>query len=208
MRTSRPYGTGDRAAERELRIIEKLNLAGFFVLHRSRSARWRARWRSGSWAWSFGPVHRFDAHRIPAYDLPPGRGHGSALSSIVCYLTGLCADRSLTGSPRSGRFLSEDLKALPGHRPLPARHASPDPACRSGKDRAALGGSSFYRVAPSGSWEGPWTIFQEIERVSAQQRGRITRAMSAVTSDRQLTAASAPRRTGPGWRGTSRAHAA
>src|SRR5215213_7510492 len=77
-----PAGGAYRAAaqarlEQELRVIEQLNLAGFFLLHRdmlelARDVAVEVR----------GP----DSARAL---LPPGRGRGSSVSSIVCYLTGL-----------------------------------------------------------------------------------------------------------------------
>ena len=45
--------------------------------------------------------------------LPPGRGRGSSVSSIVCYLTGLSHVDPLENALALGRFLNEDLTALP-----------------------------------------------------------------------------------------------
>ena len=63
--------------EEELRVIDTLGLAGFFVLHHemlelAREVAVEVRGASAARAL-----------------LPPGRGRGSSVSSIVCYLTGL-----------------------------------------------------------------------------------------------------------------------
>src|SRR5581483_12516838 len=73
-------GVRDTAADRlreELRIIERLGLPGFFLLHHDMLELARevaVEVRGPSTARSL---------------LPPGRGRGSSVSSIVCYLTGL-----------------------------------------------------------------------------------------------------------------------
>src|SRR5919107_2469788 len=45
--------------------------------------------------------------------LPPGRGRGSSVSSIVCYLTGLSHIDPVENDLFLGRFLNEELSALP-----------------------------------------------------------------------------------------------
>ena len=62
--------------------------------------------------------------------LPPGRGRGSSVSSIVCFLTGLSHVDPIANELLIGRFLNEELKAAARHRPrLPARHpGGADPA--------------------------------------------------------------------------------
>jgi error-prone DNA polymerase len=84
----------------ELRLIEHLNLAGFFMLHHEmlELAREVAVEVRGS---------------SPRSWLPPGRGRGSSVSSIVCYLTGLSHVDPIAAKLAIGRFLSEDLHALP-----------------------------------------------------------------------------------------------
>jgi error-prone DNA polymerase len=99
----------DTAASRlnqELRIIDKLNLAGFFVLHHellelAREVAVEVRGRGA------------DGAESPRAVLPPGRGRGSSVSSIVCYLTGLSHVDPVANELHIGRFLSEDLNALP-----------------------------------------------------------------------------------------------
>jgi len=94
----------DAAASRlqeELRIIESLGLPGFFLLHHdmlelAREVAVEVR----------GP----DTARAL---LPPGRGRGSSVSSIVCYLTGLSHVDPIANELLIGRFLNEELTALP-----------------------------------------------------------------------------------------------
>jgi error-prone DNA polymerase len=101
---------GDRAGLRhaatarlreELRIIEALGLPGFFLLHHdmlelAREVAVEVR----------GP----DTARAL---LPPGRGRGSSVSSIVCYLTGLSHVDPIANELLIGRFLNEELTSLP-----------------------------------------------------------------------------------------------
>ena len=97
-------GRLDDAAARlreELRIIESLGLPGFFLLHHdmlelAREVAVEVR----------GP----DTARAL---LPPGRGRGSSVSSIVCYLTGLSHVDPIANELLIGRFLNEELTALP-----------------------------------------------------------------------------------------------
>ncbi len=87
--------------QEELRIIEKLNLPGFFLLHHDllELAREVA-----------AEVRGPDTARAL---LPPGRGRGSSVSSIVCYLTGLSHVDPVANELMIGRFLNEELTALP-----------------------------------------------------------------------------------------------
>ena len=94
----------DRAADRlasELGLIAQLGLSGFFVLHRdllelAREVAVEVR----------GP----DTARAL---LPPGRGRGSSVSSIVCYLTGLSHVDPVANDLFLGRFLNDEITALP-----------------------------------------------------------------------------------------------
>jgi error-prone DNA polymerase len=45
--------------------------------------------------------------------LPPGRGRGSSVSSIVCYLTGLSHVDPVKNELLLGRFLNEEITSLP-----------------------------------------------------------------------------------------------
>jgi error-prone DNA polymerase len=101
---SAPAGVCDAAASRlreELRIIETLNLPGFFLLHHdmlelAREVAFEVRGSETARAL-----------------LPPGRGRGSSVSSIVCYLTGLSHVDPIANELLIGRFLNEELTSLP-----------------------------------------------------------------------------------------------
>ncbi|MGE5691268.1 MAG: DNA polymerase III subunit alpha [Pseudomonadota bacterium] len=93
-----------RARERldeELALIEHLGLAGFFLLHHEvlELAREVAR-----------EVRGTDSPRAV---LPPGRGRGSSVGSIVCYLTGLSHVDPVKADLSLGRFLNRELVAAP-----------------------------------------------------------------------------------------------
>jgi error-prone DNA polymerase len=90
-----------RSLEEELGLIRQLHLAGFFLLHHemlelAREVALEVR----------GP----DSARSL---LPPGRGRGSSVSSIVCHLTGLSHIDPVKNKLFLGRFLNEDLKDVP-----------------------------------------------------------------------------------------------
>jgi error-prone DNA polymerase len=89
-----------RLAE-ELRIIEKLCLPGFFLLHHDMLELARE-----------VAVEVRGASTARAL-LPPGRGRGSSVSSIVCYLTGLSHVDPIANDLLIGRFLNEELNSLP-----------------------------------------------------------------------------------------------
>ena len=91
----------DQRLRSELRIIRGLGLSGFFLLHHdllelSRDVAVEVR----------GP----DSARSV---LPPGRGRGSSVSSIVCYLTGLSHVDPVKAGLFPGRFLNEEVTAVP-----------------------------------------------------------------------------------------------
>src|SRR3984957_16893332 len=116
--------------DQELLVIDLLGLAGFFLLHHNmlelaREVALEVR----------GP----DSVRAL---LAPGRGRGSSVSSLVCYLTGLSHIDPIAAQLALGRFLHEDLSGLPDidldfprdirERLIPRVHE------RYGRDRAAL----------------------------------------------------------------------
>ena len=85
----------------ELRIIRGLGLSGFFLLHHdllelAREVAVEVR----------GP----DSARSV---LPPGRGRGSSVSSIVCYLTGLSHVDPVKAELFPGRFLNDEVTRVP-----------------------------------------------------------------------------------------------
>ncbi len=87
----------DIRLEEELQTIRIRGLSGFFLLHRdllelAREVALEVR----------GPG---SARSV----LPPGRGRGSSVSSIVCYLTGLSHIDPVEKNLFSGRFLNEEV---------------------------------------------------------------------------------------------------
>ena len=123
-------GEAQARLEEELKVIDRLGLAGFFLLHHemlelAREVAVEVR----------GP----DSVRAL---LAPGRGRGSSVSSLVCYLTGLSHIDPIENGLTLGRFLHEDLHGLPDidldfprdirERLIPRVHE------RFGYDRAAL----------------------------------------------------------------------
>src|SRR2546426_2053471 len=87
--------------EDELKLIEELGLAGFFLLH-----------------WDVLELARECALEVrgpdsPRQVLPPGRGRGSSVGSLVCYLTGLSHVDPVGADLSLGRFLNRELDAVP-----------------------------------------------------------------------------------------------
>jgi error-prone DNA polymerase len=82
-------------------LIDELSLAGFFLLH----------WEVLELARECAREVRGDS--VARNVLPPGRGRGSSVGSIVCYLTGLShVDPVQAGLPL-GRFLNRELVSVP-----------------------------------------------------------------------------------------------
>jgi error-prone DNA polymerase len=97
-------GLKRRARERldgELRLISRLGLSGFFLLH-----------------WEVLELARECALEVrgpgsPRHVLPPGRGRGSSVGSIVCYLTGLSHVDPVASGLSLGRFINDEMVAVP-----------------------------------------------------------------------------------------------
>jgi error-prone DNA polymerase len=90
-----------RRLESELALIGKLGLAGFFLLHHevlelARECALEVRGRDS-----------------PRMFLPPGRGRGSSVGSIVCYLTGLSHVDPVENGLSLGRFINHELTSVP-----------------------------------------------------------------------------------------------
>jgi error-prone DNA polymerase len=98
------YGKDRKARTRlddELQLIERLGLAGFFLLH-----------------WEVLELARDCALQVrgpgsPRHALPPGRGRGSSVGSIVCYLTGLSHVDPVANDLSLGRFINDEMVAVP-----------------------------------------------------------------------------------------------
>src|SRR5213078_1387451 len=130
------YRTGAASAEararleQELRVIFELGLAGFFLLHHDMLELARE-----------VAVEVRGADSVRAL-LAPGRGRGSSVSSLVCYLIGLSHIDPVANRLALGRFLHEDLRGLPDidlDFPREVREALiPRVHERYGRDRAAL----------------------------------------------------------------------
>jgi error-prone DNA polymerase len=90
-----------RRLDEELALIADLGLSGFFLLHHEvleMAAEIAARLR--------GPGS-------PRHALPPGRGRGSSVGSIVCYLTGLSHVDPVAAGLSLGRFLNREMAGVP-----------------------------------------------------------------------------------------------
>ena len=87
--------------ESELALIDELGLAGFFLLH----------WEVLELASTVALEVRGEGS--PRSFLPPGRGRGSSVGSIVCYLTGLSHVDPVEHDLSLGRFLNRELKTVP-----------------------------------------------------------------------------------------------
>ena len=85
----------------ELALIDELGLAGFFLLH-----------------WEVLELAREVALEVRGpgsmrHVLPPGRGRGSSVGSLVCYLTGLSHVDPVAANLSLGRFLNRELASVP-----------------------------------------------------------------------------------------------
>src|SRR5579862_3950959 len=98
------YGADPKARTRldeELALIDELGLAGFFLLH-----------------WEVLELAREVALEVRGpgsmrHLLPPGRGRGSSVGSLVCYLTGLSHVDPVEANLSLGRFINRELSSVP-----------------------------------------------------------------------------------------------
>ena len=180
-----------RARERlddELALIAKLGLAGFFLLH-----------------WEVLELARECALEVrgpgsPRHALPPGRGRGSSVGSIVCYLTGLSHVDPVEAGLSLGRFINDEMVAVPDidldfprdiREKLIVRVTE-----RYGRERAALVASfATYRsrgaIRDVGKALG--LPFAELERLA-----RVTDGWDATRVGEELDGVPG-RHTGPRW---------
>jgi error-prone DNA polymerase len=87
--------------DEELALIERIGLAGFFLLH----------WEVLELAREVAVEVR--GKSVARQVLPPGRGRGSSVGSIVCYLTGLSHVDPVAADLSLGRFLNDELSSVP-----------------------------------------------------------------------------------------------
>jgi len=87
--------------DEELRLIDELGLAGFFLLHHEVLELAR------------DVANGVRGRNSPRNSLPPGRGRGSSVGSIVCYLTGLSHVDPVHAGLSLGRFINRELDAVP-----------------------------------------------------------------------------------------------
>jgi error-prone DNA polymerase len=87
--------------DEELALIGDLGLAGFFLLH----------WEVLELAADVAREVR--GRDTPRHSLPPGRGRGSSVGSLVCYLTGLSHVDPVAANLSLGRFLNRELNSVP-----------------------------------------------------------------------------------------------
>jgi error-prone DNA polymerase len=87
--------------DQELALIADLGLAGFFLLH----------WEVLELAAEVAREVR--GRDSPRHSLPPGRGRGSSVGSLVCYLTGLSHVDPVEAGLSLGRFLNRELDSVP-----------------------------------------------------------------------------------------------
>jgi error-prone DNA polymerase len=91
----------DSRLREELALIAEIGLSGFFLLH-----------------WEVLDLARGVAAEVrgagsPRHLLPPGRGRGSSVGSLVCYLTGLSHVDPVAADLALGRFLNRELSGVP-----------------------------------------------------------------------------------------------
>jgi error-prone DNA polymerase len=178
--------------EDELGTIRRLGLSGFFLLHHNllelaREVALEVRGRES-------------ARSI----LPPGRGRGSSVSSIVCYLTGLSHVDPVEKDLFAGRFLNDEVTTMPDidldfprdirEKLIPRVHE------RYGADRSALV-AAFPTYRPRGAVRDLGKALalpaEEIEKVAKmvgfhERSGEIRRDVVAAIGPRRAAA--------PGWK--------
>jgi error-prone DNA polymerase len=182
----------EQQLELELGTIRRLGLSGFFLLHRdllelARDVALEVR----------GP-------ESARSELPPGRGRGSSVSSIVCYLTGLSHVDPVATDLFSGRFLNDETSSMPDidlDFPRDIREVLiPRVHQRYGAEHAALV-AAFPTYRPRGAVRDFGKALglapEEIERVAKT----VGFHESAAEIERDVVAALGPERAAaPRWR--------
>jgi error-prone DNA polymerase len=88
----------ERRLDKELALVERHGLAGFFLIHRE----------------ILQLAHQV-AQEVKGrpYHGPPGRGRGSSVGSVICYLIGLSHIDPIANNLFLGRFLNEEMASVP-----------------------------------------------------------------------------------------------
>jgi error-prone DNA polymerase len=169
----------------ELAVIRRHGLSGFFLLHRdvlelAREVALEVRGDS----------------RVRHLN-PPGRGRGSSVESIVCYLTGLSHVDPLEANLRMGRFLNDDMVSVPDidlDFPRDIRHGLLARVVeRYGVDRCAM-------VAAHATWRSKGAI-RDVGRALGLPQAELAR-IAASTDARDAAwvgEAVDPAHVGPRW---------
>ena len=84
--------------EQELRLVEKHGLSGFFLIHRE--------------ILQLAHAVAEEVRGRPSHG-PPGRGRGSSVGSVICYLIGLSHIDPITNNLFLGRFLNDEMASVP-----------------------------------------------------------------------------------------------
>ncbi|RLC56613.1 MAG: error-prone DNA polymerase, partial [Chloroflexi bacterium] len=84
--------------EEELRLVEKHGLSGFFLIHRE--------------ILKLAEEVACELKGRPHHG-PPGRGRGSSVGSVICYLIGLSHIDPIANNLFLGRFLNEEMASVP-----------------------------------------------------------------------------------------------
>ena len=103
---SRPHAEQAVAETRlrhELRLVAKQDLSGFFLIYHQ------------IFQLATDVARELRGHRTARdfANLPPGRGRGSSVASIVCYLIGLSHIDPIANHLTINRFLNEEMRTLP-----------------------------------------------------------------------------------------------
>ena len=85
----------------ELALVDRHGLAGFFLVYHDILELARE------------IAHRVRGDSMPRQLLPPGRGRGSSVSSIICYLIGLSHVDPVQTNLFLGRFLNDAMESVP-----------------------------------------------------------------------------------------------
>ncbi len=183
--TSAHRRPAEEQLEKELETIRALGLSGFFLLHHDLLVLARE---------VAAEVRGRDSARAI---LPPGRGRGSSVSSIVCYLSGLSHIDPIANGLNSSRFLNEEVGKQAGATmpdidldfPRDIREALiPRVHERYGADRSALV-AAFPTYRPRGAVRDLGKVLglpqEEIEKVAGmvgfhERSGEIEKDVAAA----------------------------